>query len=145
VPHVADLSRVNQWIDTRLRNDRIISDHVADRVYSDEVPQGALPPMVVYAYLGGADKLLTARARTSSALYLIRAIAEGSSYDDVESLADRIEAALTVLPNTGVVVRDVQIMSCAREQPHQRKDAQFGKPSVYMGGFYRVRFQPIDQ
>jgi hypothetical protein len=145
MPHTSDLGRINQWIDMRLRNDRIVSDQVDDRVYSDEAPQNADVPMLIYAYLGGADKLLTSRARTSSALYLVRAIADGSSYDDVELLADRIEAVLTVLPNTGTVVRDVQIMSCAREQPHQRKDAAFGKPTVYMGGFYRVRFQPTDQ
>lgn len=145
MPHTSDLGRINEWIDTRLYNDRIISDQIEGRVYSDEVPQGADAPMIVYAYLGGADKLLTSRARTSSALYLVRAIADGSSYLDVELLADRIEAVLTVLPNTGTIVRDVQIMSCAREQPHQRKDAAFGKPTVYMGGFYRVRFQPVDQ
>jgi hypothetical protein len=145
VPHTSDLGRINDWIDERLLNDRIISALVGDRIYSDEAEQNADVPMIIYAYLGGADKLLTSRARTSSALYLVRALADGSSYLDVEPLADRIEAVLTVLPNTGTIVRGVQIMSCAREQPHQRKDAAFGKPTVYMGGFYRVRFQPTDQ
>lgn len=140
--NVADLSRVNQWLRQVLTDDLQLNQSVSGRVYADEAPQGAAAPMVVYAFLGGADRLLTSRSsRLSSALYLIRGIADGSSYDPVEPIADRIEAVLT-LPDEGTVVRGVRLMSCQREQPHQRKDASFGKPSVYMGGFYRLKFSP---
>lgn len=140
---VADLTRVNQWLDQTLKNDLQLSGMVFRRVYSDEAPQGGAAPLVVYAFLGGADKQVTSRNRLSSVLYLIRAINDGSSYDSVEPIADRIEALLQV-PDEGAIVRDVRITSCYREQPHQRKDAQYGKPTVYLGGFYRIRYQPSD-
>jgi hypothetical protein len=140
---VADLTRVNQWIDLTLKDDLELAGMVFRRVYSDEAPQNGAAPLVVYAFLGGTDKQVTSRGRLSSVLYLVRAIADGSSYDTVEPIADRIEALLTV-PDQGVIVRDVRITSVYREQPHQRKDAQYGKPMVYLGGFYRIRYQPAD-
>lgn len=140
----ADLSRVDQWLYQTLNTDAVLTTAVGGRIYVDEAPEGAVAPMVVYAYLGGSDKLLTLSARLSSVLYLVRAIGDGSSYDAIETVADRIDAVLTV-PNQGTIVRDVRITSCSREQPHQRKDAAFGVPTVYLGGFYRIRFQPSDQ
>jgi hypothetical protein len=77
-------------------------------------------------------------------LYLVRAIGDGSSYNPIEGIADRIDAVLAV-PTQGTIIRDVRITSCNREQPHQRKDSVNGIPVVYLGGFYRIRFQPADQ
>lgn len=142
--NVAELSRINQWMIQQLRSDPVIRTQTAGRVYADMAPQGTTGKMVVFSFLGGADKLLTSRSRLTGVLYLVRAIADGSSYDLVESVADRIEAVL-VVPDEGTVVREVRLMSCFREQPHQRKDAENGVPVVYMGGFYRVRFQPANQ
>lgn len=140
----ADLSRVDQWLWNTLSGDAVLMTGVGGRIYADEAPEGAEAPMVVYGYLGGSDKILTLSARLTSVLYLIRAIDNGSSYDPIEPWADRIDAVLTV-PNQGTIQRDVRITSCTREQPHQRKDAQFGVPTVYLGGFYRIRYQPADQ
>jgi len=140
----ADLTRVNQWVFGTLSTDVVVAAQTRGRIYPDEAPQGAPAPMVVYAFLGGSDKLLTFNARLTSVLYLIRAIGDGSSYDPIEAIADRIDQVLAV-PNQGTIVRDVRITSCHREQPHQRKDALNGVPIVYLGGFYRIQFQPADQ
>lgn len=141
---VAELSRVNEWVHGVLQGDPGISSKVGTRVYVDQAPQTAASPMVVFSFLGGADKLITGSSRLTQSLYLVRAISAGLSYDLVDDIADRIEAVLTV-PQAGQIVRDVRITSCAREQPHQRKDAENGVPYVYMGGFYRIRFQPSSQ
>jgi hypothetical protein len=140
----ADLSRVDQWMWGVLDNDAVLSSAVSHRIYADEAPESAPAPMVVFAYLGGSDKLLTFNARLSSVLYLVRAIGDGSSYNPIEGIADRIDAVLAV-PTQGTIIRDVRITSCNREQPHQRKDSVNGIPVVYLGGFYRIRFQPADQ
>jgi hypothetical protein len=42
----------------------------------------------------------------------------------------------------GDIVRDVRISTVTREQPHQRKDMENGQPVVYLGGFYRIKYQP---
>lgn len=141
---VSELSRVNEWLLGVLANDSGIFGKVGTRIYADQAPQGAASPLVVFSFLGGADKLITGTARLTQTLYLVRAISAGLSYDLVDDIADRIEAVLTV-PDAGQIVREVRITSCAREQPHQRKDAENGVPYVYMGGFYRIRFQPSGQ
>lgn len=149
----ADLSRVDQWLRGLLSNDVTISAAVHGRIYADEAPMrapgaaaGSDSPMIVFAFLGGADRLLTFRTRFTSALYLIRAISEGSSYETIEPIADKIDDLLVgTIPDRGTVVRDVRITSCLREQPHQRKDASEGVPVVYLGGFYRITYQPVAQ
>ncbi len=149
----ADLSRVDQWLKSVMGADHTIAAAVQDRIYADEAPMrpvgaaaGSDSPMIVFAFLGGSDKLLTFHTRFTSALYLIRAISEGSSYEPIEPIADRIDDLLTTtVPDRGTVVRDVRISSCLREQPHQRKDASEGVPVVYLGGFYRITYQPVAQ
>ncbi len=140
----ADLSRVNEWIWQTLSSDLSLSGGVGGRIYSDEAPQDAPVPMVVFAFLGGSDKLQAFSARLTSVLYLIRAVGAGSSFDPIETVADRIDDVLR-LPTQGTVIRDTRITSCLREQPHQRKDSQYGIPLVYLGGFYRIKFQPAEQ
>lgn len=137
----ADSSRVNQWIRNTFVNDGPLSTAVGGRIYTDYAPQGAITPMVVSLYLGGSDKVRTRTSRLTNTLYLIRAVADGSSYDAIEPIADRIDELLTV-PDVGVLVRDIRIASCLRDQPHQRKDEEFGKPVVYLGGIYRIQYQP---
>lgn len=142
---VAELSRVNSWIYSVLSGDAVLSAGVGDRIYSDEAPQGTPSPLVVFAYLGGNARVRTLKGgHLLTSLYMIRAIAEGSSYDDIEPLADRIDALLTV-GDQGTVVRGVRITACHLDQAHQRRDASEGKPVVYMGGVYRIDFQPASQ
>ena len=142
----ADLSRVNKWLYAHLSADSIISTGSGGRIYADEAPQGAVTPLVLYAFLGGSDRLLALRGRLSSVLYLVRAVNDGSSYDSIVTIADRIDELLTTaIPDQGTVVDDTRITSCYREQPHQRKDSSFGVPVVYLGGYYRITFQPAFQ
>lgn len=128
---------------TVLSGDTTLNAGVGGRIYADEAPQGAHAPMVIFAYLGGTERIRPLRdGRFTTALYLVRAIADGSSYETIEPIADRIDAVLT-LGDQGTIVRDVRMTSIFREQPHQRKDSENGKPSVYLGGFYRLYFQPL--
>lgn len=126
-----------------LAGDFTLSTYVSGRVYGDMAPQNSPMPMVLFAYLGGADKVVTLSSRLTNAIFLIRAVAGGSSYNTVEAIADRIDTVLSVLPDQGTIVRDIRISSCVREQPHQRKDMENGVPTVYLGGFYRIRYQPL--
>jgi hypothetical protein len=141
---VAELSRVNEWILSSLIGDPALSNLISQRVYADQAPQGAISPMVVFSFLGGSDRLVTGSTRLSRCLYLIRGIAQGSSYSLVNVVADRIEAAMFV-PQAGTIVRAVRITTVFREQPFQRKDDENGIPYVHMGGIYRIGFQPSIQ
>lgn len=142
---LAELSRLNFWIHNVLASDQQLFLFCNGRIYADEAPQNAPTPMIIFAFLGGSDRTVTSTARLSYAIYLIRAIAESSSYDTVALAADRIEALLTV-PSQGTVINsEVRITSCQRQQPHQRKDSANGIPTVYMGGFYGITFQLASQ
>lgn len=144
----ADITRVTQWLFETMSGDNILNNvlGVGERIYFDQAPQGQAigAPLILCSYLGGADKIQTSQARLTNAIYLIRAVRGGSSYDLIEPIADRIDDILRVR-DVGVLVRDVRIASCNREQPHERKDSENGVPIVYLGGFYRIRFQPADQ
>lgn len=142
---VAEWSRVNSWMWGVLSGDATLTAAVGGRIYADEAPQGAASPMVIFAYLGGTTRIRTLGGRhLLTALYLVRAIDQGSSYEPIEPLADRIDALLS-LSGQGTVERDVLITACRIDQPHQRKDSSEGVPVVYLGGFYRVDFQPASQ
>lgn len=140
----ADISRIDQWVYGVLGGDITLAAAVSSRIYGDMAPQGAAMPLVLFSFLGGADKVLTLRTRLTNAIYLIRAVASGSSYNTAEAIADRMDLLLTsALPDLGTVVRDIRVSSCTREQPHQRKDMENGVPVVYLGGFYRIKYQPL--
>lgn len=126
-----------------MAGDLALSTAVSGRVYGDMAPQGSGMPLVLFSYLGGADKVVTFRTRVTNAIYLVRAVAGGSSYNTIEAIADRIDEVLSALPDQGTIVRDIRISSCIREQPHQRKDMENGVPTVYLGGFYRIKYQPL--
>jgi len=138
----ADVTRIDQWIYSTLSSNATLNTLVGGRIYGDMAPQGATFPLILFSFLGGADKVLTFRSRFTNAIYLIRAVGRGSSFNSVEEVADGIDTLLSQIPDNGIVVRDIRIASCTREQPHQRKDMESGVPTVYLGGFYRIRYQP---
>ena len=142
----AEHSRVTGWIWDAIQADPVVLAAVgglpAPRIYADAAPQGAITPMVLYAFLGGSDQLVGA-SRLSNAIYLIRVLGEGSSYNPIEDLADRVDNRLTNVGAGGIFFRDIHILSCVREQPHQRKDALYGVTTLYLGGLYRIRWSPV--
>lgn len=139
----ADITRIDEWLYDLFSANATITSTVGGRIYGDVAPQGSTFPLVLFAFLGGADKVITFSSRFTNAIYLIRAVGRGSSYDSIELLADRLDVLLgNAVPTNGVVVRDIRIASCNREQPFQRKDTTDGVPVVYLGGFYRIRYQP---
>lgn len=128
-----------------LAGDSTLNTLVGGRIYSEEAPQGAAVPMVVFAHLGGSTSVRTLNGHVLTSLYMVRAIDDGESFDGVvTAVADRIDTVLTV-GDQGTVVDGVRITKCRIDQPHQRKDASEGVPIVYMGAIYRVYYQPASQ
>jgi hypothetical protein len=140
----AEVARVNVWMRSVLAGDSALNTAVSGRIYSEEAPQGAPEPMVIFAHLGGSLRVRTMTGHMLTSLYLVRAIADGSSFDTITPLADRIDAVMTV-PSGGTVVDGVRVTRVRVDQPHQRKDASEGRPVVYLGAIYRVDFQPASQ
>lgn len=141
---VAEHARVNVWLWNILSGDFILNTAVSGRIFAEEAPQGALAPMVIFANLGSSTRVRTLRGHVLSSLYLVRAIAEGSSFAAITPLADRIDALVNV-SDGGTIVDGVRITRARIDQPHQRKDSSEGKPVVYLGGIYRIDYQPASQ
>lgn len=141
---VAEHARVNAWVWSVLSSDSTLNTAVSGRIYAEEAPQGAPAPMVIFANLGGSTRVRTFGRHVLTSLYLVRAIAEGSSFDAITPIADRIDV-LMVVPDGGTVVDGVRITRVRIDQPHQRKDSSEGKPVVYLGGIYRIDYQPSSQ
>ena len=137
----SEQSRVTGWLYQQIQGDATLLAAVGGRIYADEAPQSVRVPLVLFAFLGGSDQL-TGNVRLSNGLWLIRAVGEGTSYASIEDIADRMDDKVTAVGFGGTFYRDIRILSSVREQPHQRKDAQFGFPTVYLGGFYRIRWSP---
>lgn len=127
-----------------LSGDSTLNTAVSGRIYAEEAPQNAAVPMVTFAHLGGSTRVRTLNGHMLTSLYLVRAITQGSSFDAITPLADRIDAVMTV-PSGGTVVDGVRVTQVRIDQPHQRKDSSEGVPVVYLGAIYRVDFQPSSQ
>lgn len=137
----ADIASVDQWIYDTFHSDLQLNTAVSGRIYGNLAPQGSAFPMVIFSFLGGSDKIQTFRTRFTNAIYLVRAITHSSSINGIRSIADRVDELLAV-PEQGVFVNDILISTVIREQPHERFDLENGVPTVYLGGFYRFRYQP---
>jgi hypothetical protein len=137
----ADLTNIDEWLWDTFSGDLQLNTAVGGRIYANHAPQGAAMPLVIYAFLGGSDRVQTFRSRFTNAIYLIRAVTQGSTMVAIKAIADRMDELLTV-PTQGVTVGDVLISTVIREQPHERADMENGVPVVYLGGFYRFRYQP---
>lgn len=132
---VAETARVSEWIALTLNSDEYLQGWASGGIWVDYAPQETNGNVVLAAWQGGSDR----KVAFSYSLYLVRAVAEGGSYDLVEPAADRIDEKMTTtLPIEGLDYRGIRIMKVDRDSPHQRKDAENGVPVVYLGKIYRV-------
>jgi hypothetical protein len=132
-----ETSRVSQWIVQAMRADAQLVSWADGGIWMDQAPQGTSGKVVLAAWQGGSHR----KVAMSYSIYLVRAIAQGASYDLVESAADSIDRQMTTtVPTEGLDFRDIRIARIDRDQPHQRKDDENGVPYVYLGNTYRVWF-----
>ncbi len=138
----AELARVEQWMYTTLAADATVNSIVADRIYADEAPQGALFPMVIFAHIGNVDILRSgSNGRFAKNIFLVRAIDRNSSVSgNLTTVADRFDVLLLV---QNVTVNGVRIAYVQHDQHAIRKDSQDGVPVSYLGSYYLVYTQPV--
>jgi hypothetical protein len=65
----------------------------------------------------------------------VRAVDDGRSFTTIAPVADRFTPLMSV-PQGGVSIGGIRIVSSWLFQQHQRRDATEGVPLVYLGGFY---------
>lgn len=72
----------------------------------------------------------------SNMLWLIRGITEGSSYESLDTIAQRIHADLHGV--TGLAVTGGMIQACVREESFQQESINGGRQFRSLGGIYRI-------
>lgn len=136
---MSELWRLDEWLFETLGADYALKAWANGGIHADSAPQGTKGNLVIFAFQGGSHR----KQPISYALYLVRAVAEGRSFDLVGEAADRIDRQMLSLPQEGAVNRGLHIIRVQRDQPHQRKDAENGIPVVYLGGVYRAWFERL--
>jgi hypothetical protein len=136
----AELARVEQWLYSTLAADPTIAGVVGTRIYADEAPQEAAFPLIVFAHIGNVDVLNSfGNGRVAKVIYLVRAVAKGSSVNPILSVADRFDPLLLV---NNVTVGTTYINYVQHFQHAIRKDSENGVPLSYLGSYYYIFCQP---
>lgn len=134
---VAELSRLDEWINQTLRDDAALVEWADGGIWGEVAPQGTTGNLVLSTWQAGVHR----HVRMGYALYLIRAVAEGESFLALEDAADRIDTQLVdTIPKGGVMYRGIRLFTVQRMEPHQQRDDENGIPVVYLGNVYRFWF-----
>ena len=134
---------LGDWIYSRLSGDTAITDVVGDAIYPDQAPQLAPSPVVIFAYQYGVVRIRAIKhSHVSEVTYLVRVVGDGMSFDEIKPVADRFTPLMTV-PQGGVDIGGIRIMSSWLFQPSQRRDAADGHPQVYLGAFYTFAIKQV--
>lgn len=111
----------------------------SSRVYAAEAPQGATPPYVVYALMGGFDDLTEVGARRvwANLLYLVKVVGQGTSFTALDATVAEIDTRLH--RSSGPVSTTAYVDSCIREQPFRMVETTpSGVAYRHAGGLYRL-------
>lgn len=126
-----ELVTVANWLTSRLNND---AAGVDERVFEDQARDEPYP-MIIFQFQGGEDVRGVGTARVMvSGVWLVRAVDELESYNDLGSIADAIDGRLHGAAGNGVI-------GCVREAPYQRIESEDGVEYRHLGGLYRIYVQ----
>ena len=133
---------VEPWLYARISSDSVITDLVADRVYGTFVDSSVDERHVIFALNSPRDVVGVGRARIIlDALYVAKAVAPTSSWDDLTPVAKRLDELLHGAVEQAVELEgDVvgYIAGCRREQIVQYPQEEAGAQWRHLGGLYRI-------
>ena len=135
-----ETNAAEQWLSTTLKADAQLTALVGTRVYNTRRPSPTTPfPCVIFQLQAVRDDLMVLGGVRvwASLLYLVRGIAEQTSYEgNLATIANRIDAVLHAQSGTasaGVV------WVAVRERPFQMSEIVDGRTFAHLGGLYRIQ------
>jgi len=138
----------DQWIYSTLKADAtltaLIGGSAAPRIYNEQAPQGngttPIYPLIIYQMQSAVDLMWVGPRRVwSDMLYLVRGVAETSSYGgNLLTITERIDETLHATPNGDTNAYGV-IWTCVGEQPFRLPEVQGGRNFRHFGRIYRIR------
>lgn len=129
------------WLQDILSNDTALAALVDDRIYGYLAPEAVDYPLVTFKYLVGEDENGTGVTRLFSRMeYQVCAYETAESFEDLNAIADAIDAVLHAVqgttPDGGYVVDCVRLRPVASVEP-----LEGGLQMRQLGGVYQIRLQ----
>lgn len=139
-----ELTRVDVWLQTLLAGDTALQALVGNpaRVYSDVADPAATYPFIVHQHQGSADVRGVGPGRIMlSGVWLVRAVAQTTTWTALAACADRIDRLLQGNPG-GPAGTDGAVFSSVREQPFKQvENIEGGEQIRHLGGLFRILVQ----
>lgn len=137
----AEQDLIDRWLEARLKAHaafNAISAGLATRVFNMFAPTGTVYPFIIYqAQSPPRDIRGVGAARVMvDTLYIVKAVAQATSFSPLASIAVEIDKLLTV-PN-GEVVTDGVILASVRDDQFSMVETESGKQYRHFGGQYRL-------
>lgn len=104
-------------------------------VYSDQAPQGATEPYVVYSLASEADSYTLASRSWENGVYLVKAVDKSNSTTRAGSIAARIDAVLT---DGALSISGRSHLSTRRTERVRYPETVSGVVYQHAGGYFRV-------
>lgn len=133
-----ELPYIEKWLYQSLKTEIV---DVANRVYGNRVPTGAVFPLVNFNFMAGRDVQGNGTKRIMTRpLYQIKAIVRGGMGTSASGIADQID---DVVQNTESVIFEGFIFSARREQQiaYSETGADPEQKFFHLGGLYRIDVQ----
>lgn len=134
-----ETSAAERFIHTTLSADTQLTAVVSTRIYNTRRPPNtALPAVVFQLQAGTNDFVALGGVRVwSSLLYLVRGIAEQTSFEgNLVTIANEIDGALHAASGSNV---SGVVYTCVRERPFQLVEVTEGREFRHLGGLYRIQ------
>lgn len=110
-------------------------------VYSEEAPEDAPYPFILFAHLDAKDVFGVGTARfLTRADYVVRGCDRTESAKDVYPLAVAIDNVLHGVKGVAPI-QALMVLSCVRNEPFRQREVQDDIVYLSRGGIYRIQVQ----
>lgn len=128
----------DSWLASVLRQDPVLADLVGVRVVGTLSPGPLSGPYAAFGLSSSIDIVGVGGVRISTDnLYIAKAVAQTSSWDDVTTVASRIDYLLHREGES--ISHGGGSLTCTRERIVQQVEVDAGLQYMHLGGFYRIR------
>lgn len=128
---------IEPWLYATLSGDAALAEMVGGRVVGALTPDELASPYVTFALSSPRDVMGVGTARLMvEALYIVKAVAQTTSQDDVAPIAGRIEA---LLHGRSASVATGHVLAVSRRNVISYPEVSRGIPFLHAGGLYRIQ------
>ena len=146
----AEVPMIDQWIEQKLKVDaagalNAIATDLSTRVYNEVGPEGIDYPFIVYQTqddpavvrgVGSAEVMV-------DTIYVVKAIAQGVSYEALAQVASAIRDALVSDNGESIVGGIGNVFTCRYERQIRLSTVEQGNQFRHLGGAYRIQARAV--